>query len=188
MQDDKIIAAVRQWVNAVVVGMNLCPFAPDELAKNRVRFTLTAARTEDELLAALQTELELLGTNTSIETTLLIHPQVLQDFHDYIQFLEIADALLVQLNLEGIYQVASFHPDYRFSGTEPDAAENYTNRSPYPMLHVLREDSLARAIDGHPNVGQIPLQNIERMNAIGRTKLQAILHDCIPGKRVVRDT
>lgn len=177
--DESIILAVRKWVENLVVEMNLCPFAKRELVKNRVRFVTTTATTEEQLLLALQAELELLNADPSVETTLLIHPQVLQDFYDFNDFLGLADRLLVDLKLEGIYQIASFHPDYQFGGTQPDDAENYTNRSPYPVLHLLREDSLEQVIADYPNVDDIPERNIELMNTLGRNKLQALLQSCL---------
>ena len=178
VNDEKTVRPVRQWVETMVVGMNLCPFAKRELVKNRVRFVTTTSTTQEQLLMALQAELELLNTDPSVETTLLIHANVLQDFHDYNQFLGYADSLLVEMGLEGIYQIASFHPHYQFDGTKPDAAENYTNRSPYPMLHLIREASLERAIADYPEVDQIPEQNIALMNELGQDKLQELLKSC----------
>ncbi len=177
--DEEIIQSVRQWVETFVVGMNLCPFAKRELVKNRVRFVTTAATTAEQLLQVLQTELELLNADPSVETTLLIHPAVLQDFYDFNDFLGFADSLLVDMELEGIYQVASFHPDYQFGGTRPGDAENYTNRAPYPVLHLLREESLERVIADYPDVDDIPERNIELMNSLGQDKLQALLKSCL---------
>jgi hypothetical protein len=171
---DAVAAVVRQWLESLVIELNLCPFAGRELLNNRVRFAVTDATTEDELLNALQTELELLGTDTSIETTLLIHPEVLCDFVDYNQFLDAADGLLRHLELDGTYQVASFHPDYQFGGTEPNDVENFTNRAPYPLLHVLREESLERAIAEYPDVEQIPERNIKLMNSMGEEQLRRL--------------
>lgn len=170
--------AVRQWVSTVVVGLNLCPFAKKELVKNRIRFAVSEATTEEGLFADLQAELALLNDNPDIETTLLIHPQVLQDFLDYNQFLDIADGLLLEMQLDGVYQVASFHPDYQFGGTEPEDAENYTNRSPYPILHLLREESLDRVLGDDPDADQIPQRNVELMNSMGADKLRALLEAC----------
>jgi len=178
LDNDKVIAPVRRWLDSVVVDLNLCPFARRELVKNRVRFVVTEADTEEQLLVALETELDLLRNDPSIETTLLIHPNVLEDFYDYNQFLSFSDGMLVQMKLEGVYQVASFHPDYRFSGTEPDDVENFTNRSPYPMLHIIREESLERAIADYPDVEQIPTRNIKLMNDLGRRKLETLLQAC----------
>jgi hypothetical protein len=176
--DVKIAASVRQWVESVVVNMNLCPFAKRELVNDRVRFAVTPATTEEELLMALEAELELLNNDASIETTLLIHNRVLQDFVDYNQFLTLGDELLIQMDLEGIYQIASFHPDYRFGGTAPGDAENYTNRAPYPLLHLLREASLTRVIEQTPDVAQIPARNVALMNRLGRDRLCALVQAC----------
>jgi len=178
VDDEKVVLAVRQWVDTFVVGMNLCPFAKRELVNNRVRFITTAATTQEQLLTVLHDELELLNTDSSIETTLLIHPDVLQDFYDFNDFLNYADSLLVDMELEGTYQVASFHPDYQFGGTEPDDVENYTNRSPYPVLHLIREASLERVIASYPNIDDIPERNIELMKSMGQDKLQALLKTC----------
>jgi len=174
VHDQKIIQTVRQWVETFVVGMNLCPFAKRELVKGKVRFATTTSTTQEQLLIALQAELELLCNDPDVETTLLIHPDLLQDFDDYNQFLGYADSLLVEMELEGVYQIASFHPSYQFAGTQPDDAENYTNRSPYPMLHLLREASLDRAIKDYPDVEQIPARNIVIMNDMGQVNLQAL--------------
>lgn len=177
--DEEIIHAVRQWVETFVVGMNLCPFAKRELVKKRVRFVTTAATTAEQLLQVLQTEFELLNADPSVETTLLIHPAVLQDFYDFNDFLGCADSLLVDMELEGIYQLASFHPDYQFGGTRPGDAENYTNRAPYPVLHLLREESLERVIADYPDVDDIPERNIALMNRLGQDKLEALLKLCL---------
>ncbi|MFN4044494.1 DUF1415 domain-containing protein [Limnobacter sp.] len=179
--DLEIIEATRRWVEQVVVAFNLCPFAKRELVKDRVRFVVSKARDEATLLDELAHELALLNVDEAVETTLLIHPQVLQDFYHYNDFLEAADELLVDMNLEGVYQVASFHPDYQFGGTEPDDVENYTNRSPYPMLHLLREDSLSEAIDNYPEVDLIPERNIDCMNEQGLEKMQTLLSACLKG-------
>jgi hypothetical protein len=181
VEDEKIAGSVRRWVEALVVDLNLCPFAKRELVKNRIRFSVTEATTEEQLLIALHAELEVLNQDSSVETTLLIHPKVLQDFYDYNQFLNYADDLLVEMGLEGIYQVASFHPDYQFSDTASDAAENYTNRSPYPLLHLLREASLERAIADTPDAAEIPARNINLMNSIGQDKLKALIQGCLKG-------
>ncbi|WP_416399002.1 DUF1415 domain-containing protein [Allohahella sp. A8] len=178
--NDAILDAVRNWVTTVVVGLNLCPFAKRELVKNRIRFSITEAANEAALLQALKEELILLDEDASIETTLLIHPHVLSSFRTYNDFLPEADSLLQLLDREGIYQIASFHPDYRFGGTQPEDAENYTNRSPVQMLHILREDSLEKAIDDHPDVGGIPERNIALMNEMGVERLQVLLASLSP--------
>lgn len=180
MENEIVIEAVKTWVETVVVGLNLCPFAKQALLANGVRFVVTEATTEEGLLAALQVELELLDQCSSIETILLIHPAVLRDFYDYNQFLDYADGLLIEMEREGVYQIASFHPDYQFGGTEPDDAENYTNRSPYPILHLIREASLEQAVANYPDSDKIPERNIALANSLGRDKLQALLRACSP--------
>mgnify|MGYP003626018886 CR=1 FL=1 len=170
--------AVKRWVESVVVQLNLCPFAKRELAENRVRFTTTPATEEHTLLEAVACELRLLENQASIETTLLIHPHVLQDFAGYNQFLDHAEELLRQMQLEGTYQIAGFHPHYQFAGTAASDAENYTNRAPYPLLHLLREDSLEAAIENHPDTTAIPTRNIALMNQLGEKKLQSLISAC----------
>ena len=178
MGETEVISATRKWVEDVVVGYNLCPFAKRELVRNRVRFVVSDAGTEDELLHALHSELQRLEDEPEIETTLLIHPGVLQDFASYNEFLDAADGLLAYLDMEGVYQIASFYPDYQFEGTESGAAENYTNRSPFPMLHLLREASLEAAIDSFPDVDGIPQRNIELMEQLGAEKMRKTLAAC----------
>jgi hypothetical protein len=173
--------AVRRWVESFVIDLNLCPFAKREMVARRVRFIVVDAATEATLLDALAVELDLLSQTPEIETTLVIHPEVLGEFDDYNQFLDIADRLLVDMGLEGVFQIASFHPDYQFAGTEPDDAENYTNRSPFPILHLLREASLEKAIAATPDIEQVPERNIATMNSLGVETLGAMLRSCIEG-------
>jgi len=161
----------RQWLEEVVIGLNLCPFARKELVNDRVRLVASSADSEEALLEALQSELRFLDEHPEVETTLLIHPEVLAVFDDYNEFLAAADGLLELLELDGVYQVASFHPDYRFAGTGAGDAENYTNRSPFPMLHLLREDSVARAVDSHPDPDAIPERNIALMHELGADEM-----------------
>ena len=174
---DNVIIATRNWVESIVIKLDLCPFARRELNGGRVRMKVCSDGDESALLQALQDEMKLLDRESSIETTLLIHPFLLQDFDDYNQFLNLVDGLIIEQSREGIYQVASFHPQYQFAGTDPDAAENFTNRSPYPMLHLLREASVEKAIESFPDVEKIPEKNIERMNCIGKDKLARLLRD-----------
>jgi uncharacterized protein len=181
LENEKIITSVQRWVESVVVGLNLCPFAKREIVKNRVRYCVTDAITEEQLLSALQSELELLDGNPAIETTLLIHPLVLLDFFDYNQFLNVADKLLVQMKKEGVYQIASFHPNYQFGGTEPEDVENHTNKTPYPLLHLLREESLERAIADYPEHGRITERNIDLLKKLGKDKMEALLLSCFQG-------
>lgn len=171
--------AVRNWVENIVVGLNLCPFAKKEMIKGSVRFMVSEADSEERLLIDLHKELELLSLDNAIETTLLIHPHVLNDFYLYNQFLSLADALLEQMQFEGVFQIASFHPNYQFADTEINDVENYTNRSPYPILHILREESLDTAIDLHPDTALIPIRNVKLMQKMGLAKMQALLEACL---------
>ncbi|NQV73815.1 DUF1415 domain-containing protein [bacterium] len=159
----------------MVIGLNLCPFARKEWVQKRVRLVVSEARSEDELLLVLQKECDELTAHPEIETTLLIHPWVLEDFWDYNQFLDGVDNMLIDNELEGIYQVASFHPNYQFAGTEPDDVENATNRSPFPVLHILREESLERAIASFPDPELIPERNIALLQSMGKERVEALV-------------
>ncbi|WP_062262337.1 DUF1415 domain-containing protein [Endozoicomonas arenosclerae] len=164
----KEIEAVRQWLNEVVIGLNLCPFAAWPEKHNQIRITLTRDTTEEALLETLQSELTLASETpvSELETTLIVIPDMLQDFDDYNEFLHHVDALLRGFHWEGQFQVASFHPDYRFAGTHPEDDENLTNRSPFPLLHIIREESLEKAIANYPDPDGIPDRNIARMNEL----------------------
>ena len=166
---DDPVSATRRWLQRAVIGLNLCPFAKAVHVRNQVRYVLSEAATATALLADLTRELEFLhaADPAMVETTLLVHPGVLGDFLDYNDFLDDADAAVEALGLEGELQVASFHPDYVFAGSDPDDPANCTNRSPYPMLHLLREESVSRAVDAHPDVDAIVERNIETLERIG---------------------
>jgi len=168
--DDDVIAATRNWLEKAVIGLNLCPFARAVYAGDRIRFVVSDATTPEALLETLTAELEVLAEADEIctETTLLIHPQVLGDFLDYNDFLELADALVEDLELDGVLQVASFHPQYQFAETGPDDIENCSNRSPYPTLHLLRESSVERAVAAYPDTEQIYRDNIRTLRQLGR--------------------
>ena len=163
------IAATRQWLERAVIGLNLCPFAKAVHVKQQVRFVLSDASTPEALLEQLAEELLLLRDTPpdEVDTTLLVHPDVLQDFLDYNDFLDNADAAVEALDLGGILQVASFHPAYQFAGTAPQDISNYTNRAPYPTLHLLREDSVSRAVDAFPDADSIVDRNIETLDRMG---------------------
>lgn len=168
----------EHWVQRVVVALNLCPFASRELDAGRVRYRVTSSDTALLLLQALEEEIQCLLQSGDIATSLLIHPQVLQDFDDYNQFLDLAELLLETCGAVGELQIASFHPDYRFAGTDDDDAENYSNRSPYPMLHLLREADVETAIEQHPDPHAIPERNIAHLNRLGSRYLVRLLGDC----------
>ena len=172
----EIVAATRHWLEVAVIGLNLCPFAKAVHVKQQIRYTVTQASSEGELLAVLRDELSLLAKADSneIDTTLLIHPQALTDFIDYTAFLRKADRLLRSQGHEGTLQIASFHPAYEFAGSSPDDIENCSNRSPYPMLHLLREDSIERAVAVFPDAGEIYERNIETLRRLGHTGWQRL--------------
>lgn len=166
---EQILSDTRRWLERAVIGLNLCPFAKSVWVKKQIKYALTAANTADELLAELAQELKLLADTPpeKLDTTLLIHPQAMTDFLDYHFFLAEVDALLRNLDYEGVFQIASLHPQYEFAGSEPDDIANFTNRSPYPMLHLLRESSIDRAVAAFPDAAHIFERNIETMENIG---------------------
>lgn len=166
--DQLIESQVRQWLAEVVIGLNLCPFAAKPFQDKQIRFQISHCHDEACLLEALQSELSLLALKptTELETTLLIIPEMLADFDRYNQFLNLVDALIEQQQWQGIFQVATFHPNYQFGGTLPEDDENLTNRSPYPILHLIREASLERVLKHYPNPEAIPEQNIERVQSL----------------------
>lgn len=163
------IAATREWVDKAVIGLNLCPFAKAVQIKGQVRYVLSSATDTAALAAELEAELQHLAATDPEETdtTLIIHPQVLNDFLDFNDFLEEADELLERLGLEGTLQVASFHPRYQFAGTDPQDITNYTNRAPYPTLHLLREESIDRAVEAFPDAEAIYERNMETLQRLG---------------------
>jgi hypothetical protein len=163
------LAATQRWVERAVIGLNLCPFAKAVQVKAQVRYVRSDARHIDALIEDLIRELEHLAevTPATTDTTVLVHPHVLQDFLDYNDFLDIADAVLEELELDGILQIASFHPQYQFDGTAADDISNATNRSPYPTLHLLREDSIARAVAAFPDPASIYTTNQATLAKLG---------------------
>jgi len=174
--DDPSIIETRAWVEQVVIGLKLCPFAPAPVLKGSIRYVTSAAETPEALLEDLAAEAQRLvsAPPEELETTLLIHPRILQDFRDFNDFLEVADEVLQMLVLEGELQIASFHPHYRFVGTEADDIGNATNRSPYPTLHLLREESIARAVEAFGDTSSISADNIRTLEALGHEGLEAV--------------
>jgi hypothetical protein len=167
--NDDIITSTQLWLERAVIGLNLCPFAKAVHVKKQIRYVVSSATTHEELLKELINELELLAESSAekIDTTLLIHPYVLGDFLDYNDFLDVADETLEELDLAGELQIASMHPHYQFADTQPGDMENYTNRSPYPTLHLLRESSVDKAVAAFPEADQIFEKNIETMKKLG---------------------
>jgi hypothetical protein len=166
---EEVVDATRIWLERAVIGLNLCPFAKSVHLHDRIRYFVSDARSSASLLEDLMAELRALDAAdpAQCETTLLIHPHVLADFLDYNEFLEQADDAVSELGLEGLIQVASFHPRYQFEDAGPDDIENHTNRSPYPMLHLLRESSVERAVTTYPDTTAIYRKNIETLRRLG---------------------
>jgi uncharacterized protein len=166
---EEVVAATRSWLEKEVIGLNLCPFAAAVHESGRIRYLVSGATTTKQLRADLLEELLFLkeADPAQVDTTLLIHPDVLADFLEFNDFLDVADDLLRDLGLVGDIQIASFHPRYQFEGTEPDDVTNRTNRSPYPTLHLLREESVERALENYPDPEEIPRRNIETMRRLG---------------------
>lgn len=178
----EVIDRTTQWLEKAVIGLNLCPFAKGVHVKGQIRYFVSNARSAEALHADLVDELARLRNAgpEEIDTTLLIHPQVLNDFLDFNDFLDIADATLAELGLEGQIQIASFHPQYQFAGTEANDIGNYTNRSPYPTLHLLREASIDRAVEAFPDAADIFERNIETMRRLGAEGWAALQIDAPP--------
>lgn len=179
---DVVVAATRRWLEKAVIGLNLCPFAKSVYIKDQVRFVVSTADSSDALQADLAAELmKLKETDAAeVDTVLLIHPYVLNDFLDFNDFLEIVDMTVEALGLQGEIQVANFHPGYQFADASPDDISNYTNRAPYPTLHLLRESSIDRAVEAFPDAADIFERNIETMRRLGITGWDKLLNDQSP--------
>ncbi|WP_158937758.1 DUF1415 domain-containing protein [Burkholderia sp. S171] len=169
--NEAIIDSTRHWLTRAVIGLNLCPFAKAVYVKDQIRYAVSEARTFEEVLADIETELKHLADTDPerTDTTLLIVPHALNDFGDYNDALHFADTLLKQLKLEGELQIASFHPDYQFDDAESDDIENFTNRAPYPIFHLLREASIERAVEAFPDAADIYERNMATLRRLGHT-------------------
>ncbi|HEY9106702.1 MAG TPA: DUF1415 domain-containing protein [Roseateles sp.] len=169
MNHQQIINDTRDWVVKAVIGLNLCPFAKAVHVNERIRYVVSDATEPEALLQDLARELLALNRADpdEVDTTLVIHPNVLTDFLDFNDFLDSADALVEELKLDGVLQIADFHPDYQFADSEPDDIANYSNRSPYPTLHLLREESITRAVESMPDTASIYENNLETLDRLG---------------------
>jgi hypothetical protein len=176
-KNEEAIAKTVLWIERVVIGLNLCPFAKAIHAKNQIRYEVSNACESRTLLADLKRELSLLVETApnQIESTFLILSDGLSEFTQYNHFLDLCTLLLEEMQLDGVIQIASFHPHYQFENTNHDDVTNYTNRSPFPMLHLLREESVTRAIEAFPDSNNIYDRNIATMRSIGKTKMDAFL-------------
>ena len=177
--EDQAIALTRRWLEKAVIGLNLCPFAKAVYAKGQVRFAFSDATTPQQLIEQLGEELLLLRDTPpdQVDTTVLVYPHVLQDFLDYNDFLDQVDALVEALGLDGVLQVASFHPDYRFADSDADDIENFSNRSPFPTLHLLREDSIDRAVEAYPDPDAIVERNYATLRQLGHEGWRRVFGD-----------
>lgn len=173
---DKVQQETLQWLKEVVIGLNLCPFAAKPFKKDQIRIAVAEGETEEEILETLLQEMILLDNQPaeSLETTLVVIPNFLQSFTDYNFFLDWVDALLRQQGYEGTYQVATFHPDYCFNGCEPEDTENLTNRSPYPIIHLIREESITKVLKHFPDPDSIPDTNIETVSNLTQEELKKL--------------
>ena len=162
--DQQLVTTTQNWLKTIIIEHNICPFAKRELNRGSIHFVA--------------------NHDTDVETTLVIYDNAFISFNDYLDFLELAEALLLEQDYEGIYQLASFHPDYCFEGAKQDDPANYTNRSPYPMLHLLRESSIELALASYPHPENIPQKNIKSLRELGLTKIQSLLAGCYPLKMI----
>ena len=174
----KILDQTRCWLKTVVIDLNFCPFAKREFERGSIRYAVVDHSSIEDCLQNLVDEALLLDNDEAIETSLLIFAESFSEFDDFLEFLELANALMIEQGYEGIYQLASFHPYYRFEGEPPDDPANFTNRSPYPMLHLIRESSIENALQYYPAPESIPERNIELARSKGLARMQSLLDEC----------
>ena len=175
-KDAQVVADTVQWLERAVIGLNLCPFAKGVHAKAQIHYVVNRGQTDGDLLDVLEAELLALAAAdpAARDTTLLIAPDMLAEFLVFNDFLDRADKLLRKLDLEGVLQIASFHPQFQFADTEADDISNFTNRAPYPTLHLLREESIDRAVEAFPQAEQIFEKNMQTLNTLGATGWNAL--------------
>jgi hypothetical protein len=179
ISNEKIIEQTTNWIKSVVIDCNFCPFAARSVMKKTIRYIIKTDVDMNVSLKALKEELDYLETDTEIETSFIIFPNNFGDFDDYLDLVKKAERLLIKENFDGVYQIASFHPDYCFAGANEDDAANYTNRSIYPMLHILREESLTKALNLYPNPELIPQHNINFARQKGLQYMQMLRTACM---------
>jgi uncharacterized protein len=173
------IESTKKWIEKFVIGLNLCPFAKKEFIANRIRYIVVEKCDEAELIEKVIQEFEYLDVNTEISTTLIILKDFLDDFLEFNDFHALIEIAVEEFDYEGVYQVAIFHPLFYFEDTEMEDVENYTNRSPFPVFHILREDSISKVVDTYENIEEIPDINIEKMNKMGLTSIKLLLDEII---------
>ncbi|MFT2112274.1 DUF1415 domain-containing protein [Marinomonas sp. 2405UD68-3] len=179
LSDELVTQQTMNWVNQFIIGLNVCPFAKREVERKSVRVCVIRSKKVEVALEELMSEIHWLDEHVETETTLLVFPTLFKGFYQYLDFVDLAESLMYEQECEGIYQLATFHPDYCFSGAEQDDVSNYTNRSPYPMLHILREGSVEKAIEFYGDTDVIPENNIEKMKETGAQKIDQIIQDCM---------
>lgn len=175
---NQIIQQTQCWLKSTIIGLNFCPFANKEFKQNTIRYQVVDEKGLESNLHALAEEFQFLDNHADTETTLLIFSHSVDDFDDFLELIDYANQLLDDLGYRSTYQLAHFHPQYCFDGVEPDDASNYTNRSPYPTLHLIREESLQQAIENYPDTAEIPENNIKLARELGADKLQSLLNEC----------
>ena len=180
-----VIQQTKRWIQSVVIDLNLCPFAAQVFIQETIEYIVIEHDNTEHALHQLADSFARLDDNKEIETTLLIFPQAYTDFDSYLELVDLGNRLLDDLNYTGVYQLASFHPQYCFDGCEENDAGNFSNRSPYPMLHILREDSIQKAVDGYENIEDIPQNNINKLHQIGFEKMQQTLQSILDVKQPV---
>lgn len=179
LSDELVTQQTMSWVREFIVGLNVCPFARREVERDSIRICVIRSKKVEVALEELAAEIGFLDNNVETETTLLVFPTLFKGFFQYLDFVSLAEDLMFEQECEGIYQLATFHPDYCFSGAEPDDVSNYTNRSPYPMLHILREESVEKAIEFYGDTSTIPDANIEKMIETGADSIDKIISKCM---------
>ena len=180
--DQQLITTTQNWLKTVVIEHNICPFAKHEFDRGSIHFVANHDTDVEKCLLNLLLECDRLNIEPDIETTLVIYGNAFVSFDDYLDFLELAETLLLEQDYEGVYQLASFHPHYCFEEALQNDSANYTNRSPYPMLHLLRENSIEQALINYPHPENIPQKNIKSLRELGLSKLQSLLAACYPLK------
>ena len=179
MTTEQIINQTKSWIKSFIIQYNICPFAKREFERGSIHYSVIKSTSTEPCLESVFTECQRLDIEPNIETTLIIYPEHFSQFNDYLDFLAMAESLLIEQDYEGVYQLASFHPDYCFEDENTLDPANYTNRSPYPMLHLIRESSLEKAIDSFQNPELIPQRNIDLTRKLGLEKIQLILKTAI---------
>lgn len=177
--ENTVIAQTQKWIKSVVVGCNFCPFAAKALLRETIRYVVISDTNTEESLEKLVEELDFLDKNEDIETTFIIFANDFTDFDDYLDLVELADELAFEQGYEGVYQIASFHPDYCFEDADEEDAANYTNRSIYPMLHLLREDSITKVLEHYPDADDIPQRNIDFAHEKGLQYMRFLRSACM---------